>query len=196
MWLEILYLKGLCQIYTKIPIYSILYRNSRFKQIKFSKYTTNLKKDIPEKPNCSLGFPQLLFLFLIDIINNIIYKSVLKVCFKDSISFTKNTKVYKNKWEIWLTSIRLFYSQSCMQHFLFQQRNMIFWYILLIFTIYLQYYMVIDYKRNKEHCQYKTLSIFGIKITYLCKVTKFYDAFIISTMYSENQKNLELKDDF
>ena len=43
----------LCQIYTKIHVYTILYRNSRFKQIIFSKYATNQKTKI--------GFLQLIF---------------------------------------------------------------------------------------------------------------------------------------
>ena len=43
----------LCQIYTKIHVYTILYRNSRFKQIIFSKCATNQKTKI--------GFLQLIF---------------------------------------------------------------------------------------------------------------------------------------
>ena len=39
----------LCQNYMKIHIYTILYRNSRFKQIIFSKYATNLKTKISQR---------------------------------------------------------------------------------------------------------------------------------------------------
>ena len=39
----------MCQIYTKIHIYTILYRNSRFKQIIFSKSATNLKTKISQR---------------------------------------------------------------------------------------------------------------------------------------------------
>ena len=39
----------LCQIYTKIHVYTILYRNSRFKQIIFSKYATNQKTTISQR---------------------------------------------------------------------------------------------------------------------------------------------------
>ena len=43
--------KELCQIYTKIGIYQILYKTSRFKQIIFNKYATKSENDdIPEKP--------------------------------------------------------------------------------------------------------------------------------------------------
>ena len=68
----------LCQNYTKINIYTILYKSSGFKKIKFSKCNQSEKDDIPEKANCKLGFLlYLLFLFLIDLIHNIIYTSVL-----------------------------------------------------------------------------------------------------------------------
>ena len=41
----------LCQMYTKIHIYAILYKRCNMKQIIFQKYETNLKKDdIPQKP--------------------------------------------------------------------------------------------------------------------------------------------------
>jgi len=63
------------QIYTKIYIYSILYRNSSFKEIIHQIWNQSENEDIPEKPNCNLDFLQLLFLFLIDIINNTIYIS-------------------------------------------------------------------------------------------------------------------------
>ena len=41
----------LCQIYTKIHIYTILYKSSRIKQSK--------NEDIPERPNYNLGLLQL-----------------------------------------------------------------------------------------------------------------------------------------
>ena len=37
----------LCQIYTEIHIYAILYKSCRFKQINFRKYETNLKRLYP-----------------------------------------------------------------------------------------------------------------------------------------------------
>ena len=39
--------KKLFKYYTKIVIYQMLYRNSRFKQVIFSKYATNLKRRYP-----------------------------------------------------------------------------------------------------------------------------------------------------
>ena len=39
----------LCQIYTKINIYTILYKSSGFKKIKFRKYATNLKTIISQR---------------------------------------------------------------------------------------------------------------------------------------------------
>ena len=39
----------LCEIYTKININTILYKSSRFKKIKFSKYATNLKTMISQR---------------------------------------------------------------------------------------------------------------------------------------------------
>ena len=39
----------LCQINTKINIYTILYESSGFKKIKFSKYATNLKTMISQR---------------------------------------------------------------------------------------------------------------------------------------------------
>ena len=66
----------LCQIYAKIHIYVILYRNSRFKQ---QIYNQSENEDITEKPNCNLGLIYyfiILFLFLIDIIYNSIHKFV------------------------------------------------------------------------------------------------------------------------
>ena len=41
--------KKMCQIYTKIRIYQIWYKNSSIKQIKFSKYATNPKKTISQR---------------------------------------------------------------------------------------------------------------------------------------------------
>ena len=54
----------------------MLYTNSRFKRIIFSKYTTNLKKTISQRSLSDLGLLLLLFelnnfSFLIDIIDNI-----------------------------------------------------------------------------------------------------------------------------
>ena len=49
----------LCQIHTKIFIYTILYKSSKFKQIIFSKYTINLKTKISQRNLrnlCSLLF--------------------------------------------------------------------------------------------------------------------------------------------
>ena len=48
----------LCQIYTKINIYTILYKSSGFKKIKFSRCNQSENDDIPEKPNCNLGLLQ------------------------------------------------------------------------------------------------------------------------------------------
>ena len=45
----------LCQIYTKIHIYAILYNGCRFKQIIFSKYETNLKTTITQRSLKNLG---------------------------------------------------------------------------------------------------------------------------------------------
>ena len=50
----------LCQVYTKIDPYKILYKNSRFKRIIFSKYTTNLNTTISQRSLRNLG---LLLLF-------------------------------------------------------------------------------------------------------------------------------------
>ena len=44
---------------TKIYIYSILYRNSRFKEIIHQIWNQSENEDIPEKPNCNLDFLQL-----------------------------------------------------------------------------------------------------------------------------------------
>ena len=69
----------LCQMYTKINVYTIFYKSSGFKKIKFSKYATNLKTMISQRKiivNIGLLL-YLLFLFLIDFIHNIIYTSVL-----------------------------------------------------------------------------------------------------------------------
>ena len=49
----------LCQNYTKIYIYEILYKSSRFKQIIFSKSATNLKTKI------TLAFSNYYFIILI-----------------------------------------------------------------------------------------------------------------------------------
>ena len=50
-------------IYTKIGIYQILYKISRFKQIIFSKYATNLKTTISQRSLNNLDFFLLLFGF-------------------------------------------------------------------------------------------------------------------------------------
>ena len=70
----------LCQIYKKISIYKIVYKNIRFKQIIFSKY---LKTTISQRSLSNLGLLLLLFEFynfsiIKDIIENIIYTSVLR----------------------------------------------------------------------------------------------------------------------
>ena len=67
----------LCQIYTKIHIYAILYKSSIIKQIIFHKYETNLKTndDIPQKSENLRFAPEsfnFYFAFLIDIIDDII----------------------------------------------------------------------------------------------------------------------------
>ena len=56
----------LCQIYTKIKIYTILYKSSRFKLRSNSAISNQSENDdIPEKANCKLGLLlYLLFLFL------------------------------------------------------------------------------------------------------------------------------------
>ena len=46
----------LCQIYTKIHIYAILYKGCRFKQIIFSKYETNIKKNYIQQKPANLRF--------------------------------------------------------------------------------------------------------------------------------------------
>ena len=71
----------LCQIYTKIYIYKILYKNSRFQRIIISKYTTNLKTTLSQRSLRDLGLHLLLFennifSFIKDIIDNIICTSV------------------------------------------------------------------------------------------------------------------------
>ena len=71
----------LCQIDTKIYIYKMLHKNSRFKRIILSKYTTNLKTKISQRSLRNLSLLLLLlefnqFSFLIDTINNIINMSV------------------------------------------------------------------------------------------------------------------------
>ena len=71
----------LCQMYMKIYICKILYKNSRFKLIIFRKYTTNLKTTISQRSLRNVGLLLLLFKFndfsfLIDIIDNIINTSV------------------------------------------------------------------------------------------------------------------------
>jgi len=48
----------LCKIYTKIDIYTILYKSSVFKKIKFSKYATNLKTMISQRKLSNLGLLQ------------------------------------------------------------------------------------------------------------------------------------------
>ena len=68
----------LCQIHTKIYIYiTFCKKNSRFKRIIFSKYTINLKTTISQRSLRNLNLLLLLFefnkfLFLIDLIDNII----------------------------------------------------------------------------------------------------------------------------
>ena len=57
----------LCQNYTKIHTYTNLYKSSRYKQIIFSKYATNLKMIESQGYNFSFNFA-----FLIEIIDNII----------------------------------------------------------------------------------------------------------------------------
>ena len=59
----------LYQNYTKTYIYKILHKSCSIQQIR----NQSENQDIPEKPNCNLSFIQLLFLFLIDIIDNIIF---------------------------------------------------------------------------------------------------------------------------
>jgi len=71
----------LCKIYTKIYIYKMLYKISRFKRIIFRKSTTNLKTTISKRSLRNLGLLLLSFefnnfSFIKDIINNIIYTSV------------------------------------------------------------------------------------------------------------------------
>ena len=65
----------LCQIYTKIHIYAILYKSCRIKQIIFNKYATNLKTTISDRCLRILGLLLFYFVFLIDIIDNIITNS-------------------------------------------------------------------------------------------------------------------------
>ena len=65
----------LCQMYTKIHIYAILYKSCRIKQIIFNKYATNLKTTISDRSLRILGLLLFYFVFLIDIIDNIITNS-------------------------------------------------------------------------------------------------------------------------
>jgi len=61
-------------------LYIILYKSSRFKQIIFSKYGNNLKTIISHRNLRISGLlPLYFFCILIDIIDNIIYKSVLRL---------------------------------------------------------------------------------------------------------------------
>ena len=64
----------LCQKYTKMHIYTILYKSNRFKQIIFSKYPTNLKTIISHMSLIISGLLLLYFFlhvaFLLDIIDN------------------------------------------------------------------------------------------------------------------------------
>ena len=66
----------LCQIFTKIHIYAILYKSWRIKQIIFNKYATNQKTTISHRSLRISGLLLLYFLFifciLIDKIDNII----------------------------------------------------------------------------------------------------------------------------
>ena len=63
----------LCQIFMKIHIFTILFRNGRFKQIIFSKYATNRKTSISHRILENLRFPpNIIFQFLINIIDKII----------------------------------------------------------------------------------------------------------------------------
>ena len=49
----------LCQMYTKINIYTILYKSSRFKKDKIQQISNQSENDdIPEKANCNLGLLQ------------------------------------------------------------------------------------------------------------------------------------------
>ena len=60
----------LCQIYTKINIYTILYKSSGFKKIKFSKYSTNLKTMISQrKLIVTKVYSNSNFIFVISIFN-------------------------------------------------------------------------------------------------------------------------------
>jgi len=65
----------LCQMYTKIHIYAILYKSCRIKQIILNKYATNLKTTISDRSLRILGLLLFYFVFLIDIIDNIITNS-------------------------------------------------------------------------------------------------------------------------
>ena len=72
----------LCQFYAKIHIYTISYRNSRFKQLIFSIYATNLKTKISHRKLiftlvCS-NYNFITFIFiLIDIIDWVLDRSIL-----------------------------------------------------------------------------------------------------------------------
>ena len=72
----------LCQNYTKTYIYQILCKIRSIKQIIFNKYATNLNTKISQRSLINSGLLLLLFEFsnfscLIDIIDNIIYTSVI-----------------------------------------------------------------------------------------------------------------------
>ena len=66
----------LCEIYTKIYIYTILYKNSRFKRIIFSKYITNLETTISPRSLRNLG----LFLFLFEFNNFSFFLDIIDNC--------------------------------------------------------------------------------------------------------------------
>ena len=71
----------LCQVFTKIHIYPILYKSCSIKQIIYSKYATNLKMTISHRSLRISGlllsqFFILHFAFSIDVIDNIITYSL------------------------------------------------------------------------------------------------------------------------
>ena len=99
----------LCQNCMKIYMYKILYKDSRFKQIIFSKYTTILKTTITQRSLRNSGLLLILFefnsfSFLIDIIDNIINTSVS--CDQNSFQW---------QWSIFITWLPLYYVTSILR---------------------------------------------------------------------------------
>ena len=100
----------LCQIYTKIHIYAILYKSCSMKQIIFHKYETNLKTTISHRNLWIWGLLLLWsFYFYLafskDIINNNITYSPYSLYYV-TITLANDRSVY------WLRDFRLYHATS------------------------------------------------------------------------------------